>query len=50
MKKENKIIENINSDVLVELVNANINIQDRIVLQGVSLRLKKEKNTKPMIF
>ncbi|HCM30014.1 MAG: Cell division ATP-binding protein FtsE [Bacteroidetes bacterium ADurb.Bin035] len=41
MKKENKIIENINSDVLVELVNANINIQDRIVLQGVSLRLKK---------
>ncbi|MBP7435430.1 MAG: ATP-binding cassette domain-containing protein [Bacteroidales bacterium] len=30
-----------NSDVLVELVNANINIQDRIVLQGVSLRLKK---------
>lgn len=41
MKKENKIIENINPDVLVELVNANINIQDRIVLQGVSLRLKK---------
>lgn len=41
MKKENKIIENINSDVLVELLNANINIQDRIVLQGVSLRLKK---------
>lgn len=41
MKKENKIIENINSDVLVELVNTNINIQDRIVLQGVSLTLKK---------
>jgi len=41
MKKENKIIENINSEVLVELVNTNINIQDRIVLQGVSLRLKK---------
>ena len=36
MKKENKIIENINSEVLVELVNTNINIQDRIVLQGVS--------------
>lgn len=41
MKKENKIIENVNSDVLVELVNTNINIQDRIVLQGVSLTLKK---------
>jgi len=41
MKKENKIIENINSEVLVELVNTNINIQDRIVLQGVSLTLKK---------
>ncbi|MDI6832905.1 MAG: ATP-binding cassette domain-containing protein [Bacteroidales bacterium] len=41
MKKENKIIENINSDVLVELVNTNINIQDRIVLQGVTLTLKK---------
>ena len=41
MKKENKIIENINPDILVELVNTNINIQDRIVLQGVSLRLKK---------
>ena len=41
MKKENKIIENINTDILVELVNTNINIQDRIVLQGVSLTLKK---------
>ncbi len=41
MKKENKIIENINSDVLVELVNTNIHIQDRIVLQSVSLTLKK---------
>lgn len=41
MKKENKIIENINPDILVELVNTNINIQDRIVLQGVSLTLKK---------
>jgi cell division transport system ATP-binding protein len=41
MTKENKIVENINPDILVELVNTNIHIQERIVLQGISLTLKK---------
>jgi len=41
MNKKNKIIEKehdqLNDNVLVEIINANIHLQDRIVLQGITL-------------
>ena len=45
MNKKNKIIEKehdqLNDNVLVEIINENIHLQDRIVLQGINFTLKK---------